>query len=135
MSPTPSKSVASSWRRADVKLLVDSMLPETVESEAPPGVEVIRWSQGEASDEDLMRAGARAGARAVVFLDRRSLYQPGLRELSNQLGVAIVAIEAHDPIEAKERLFLNLDRVRKVLTVSQAVLVLAHEAKLVVDDG
>jgi len=112
-----------------VKLLVDAILPETVVTEAPPGVEVLRWSEGDVSDEDLLRAGARQGARGVVFLDRRSLYQPGLREVAAQLGVALVAVEVNDPVEAKERLFQNLDHVRNALTMSEAVLVLAHEAR------
>jgi hypothetical protein len=62
-----------------VKLLVDAMLPETVETEAPPGVAMTRWSGGEASDEDLLRAGAHSSVRAVVFFDRRSLSQPFVR--------------------------------------------------------
>lgn len=105
------------------------MLPETVVTEAPPGVEVLRWSGGDVSDEDLLRAGAHEDVRAVVFLDRRSLYQPGLRELAAQLRVALVAIEADDPVEAKDRLFQNLDHVRKALNRCEVVLVLAHEAR------
>ncbi len=52
-------------------------------------------------------------ARAVVFFDRRSLYQPGLRELAALLGVAMLVVEAEDPIDAKERLFQNIDHVRR----------------------
>lgn len=112
-----------------MKLLVDALLPETIEAEAPPGVEVVRWAGGDVSDEDLLRAGAQAGARAIVLFDRRSLYQPGLRELAAELGVGLLAVEADDPVEAKERLFKNLDGVRRVLHTSEAVLILAHEAR------
>lgn len=112
-----------------MQLLADSLLPETVETEAPPGVTVTRWSGGETSDEDLLRAGASAGVRGVVLFDRRSLYQPGLRELASQLGVALLVVEADDPVDAKERLFKNLDGIRRALLVSEVVLVLAHEAR------
>jgi hypothetical protein len=118
-----------------VRLLVDAMLPETVVTEAPPGVEVLRWSGGDVSDEDLLRAGAHEDVRAVVFLDRRSLYQPGLRELAAQLQVALVAIEADDPVEAKDRLFQNLDHVRKALNTCEVVLVLAHDARPIYDSA
>ena len=112
-----------------MKLLVDAILPETVVTEAPPGVDVRRWSHGDISDEDLLREGARQGVRAVVFFDRRSLYQPGLRELATQLGVALVAIDAAGPVEAKDRLFQNMDHLRNALMNSEAILVLAHQAR------
>ena len=112
-----------------MKLLVDAVFPTTVEAEAPAGVEVHRWSRGEASDKDLLRAAAHQDARAVVFSDRRSVYQPGLRELAEELGVAIIVIEGGDPVDAKDKLFRNLDGIREALRMSLAILVLAHEAR------
>ena len=113
-----------------MKLLVDAMLPASAESEAPPGVEVVRWTEGEAGDGELLRVAAQIGARCVVYFDRRSAYQPGLRELALTLGVGIVVVDADDPVEAKDRLFQNLDHVQKALITGEVVLVLANQARL-----
>jgi hypothetical protein len=112
-----------------VKLLVDSHFPATTAVEAPTGLELIRWTGGTAKDEDLVRKAADLRVRGLVLLDRRALQQPGLRELAEQLGVALVAVEAGDPIEAKERLLRNVDHLRKALALSNVVLLLAHEAR------
>ena len=112
-----------------MRLLADAILPETVESEAPPGSEVVRWTGGEDSDEDLIRAAAHEGFRGVVFFDRRSVYQPGLRDLARSLGVGLIAVDADDPIDAKDRLFHNLAHIRSALQSSTVVLVLADEVR------
>ncbi len=129
MFRTLSRSVVNWQPCAEVKLLVDATFPETVETEAPAGVEVLRWPGGEVSDEDLLRAGAHQGTRGVVFFDRRSLYQPGLRELAAELRLALLAVEADDPVDAKDRLLQNLAHVRKVLNTCEVVLILANEAR------
>lgn len=114
-----------------MRLLVDALFPDSVESEAPPGTEFVRWSGGGARDEDLVRSAAHDGYRGVVLFDRKSLQQPGLRELSAELGVALIAVEADDPVDAKDRLFHNLDRLRRALQSSGVVLLLSEEARAV----
>lgn len=112
-----------------MRLLVDALFPSSIESEAPPGTSLVRWAGADAADEDLVRSAAHDGYRGVVVLDRRSLQQPGLRELALELGVALVAIEAEDPVEAKDRLFRNIGGLRRELQSSGIVLVLSDEVR------
>ena len=89
----------------------------------------MRWTGTDDGDEVLLEVAAREGFRAVVLYERNSLSQPGLLNLAARLGVGVVAIEADDPIEAKERLLLNFDKLRHALNVSNAVIVFASEAR------
>ena len=116
-----------------MRLLVDSVLPETIITDAPAGVTLLRFAGSDVSDEDLVRTAAREDYRAVFFFDRNSLSQPGLRELAQEVGVGLVAVQADDPIEAKERLLANFDHLRKALAESSIVLVLAAEARPIGD--
>ncbi len=112
-----------------MKFLVDAVLPASLAAEAPAGVEFVRWSGGEDSDEELVRAAASAGARAVIFFDRNSLVQPGLVAIAEELGVALVAVDAPDPVEAKERILLHTGQLRRILHETQFALVLASEVR------
>lgn len=112
-----------------MRLLVDAALPASIVSDAPAGVTFVRFADSVVSDEDFLRTAARRDCRAAVFLDRNSLSQPGLRELANELGIGLVAVQADDPVEAKERLLANFDHLRQALTESSVVLVLATEAR------
>lgn len=117
-----------------MRLLIDAVLPESTASEAPAGVTIVRFSESGVSDEELLRIAARDGYRAAVLFDRSSLSQPGLRQLARELGVGLVAVQADDPVEAKERLLLNLDHLRQALASASVVLVLASEARPLGDD-
>ena len=75
----------------------------------------MRWTGTDDGDEVLLEVAAREGFRAVVLYERNSLSQPGLLNLAARLGVGVVAIEADDPIEAKERLLLNFASIENVL--------------------
>jgi hypothetical protein len=112
-----------------VRFLIDANFPSTLAAEAPAGVEMDRWDGSDETDEAVVRAAARDGYRGVVFLDRRSLDQPRLRQLALDLGVALVAVDASDPVEAKERLLANLNQLRSALLDSELVLVLNSEAR------
>ena len=112
-----------------MRLLLDSVIPATIEAEAPAGVELDRWSGRDLSDEELVREAASRRFRAVVLWDRNSLEQPTLRELCAELGVGLVAVEAPDPIQAKDRLLSNFNRLRTVLAESDFVVVLSSTVR------
>jgi hypothetical protein len=112
-----------------MRLLVDAMLPETIVSDAPAGVTFLRFTGSDVSDEDFLRTAALQNCRAAVVFDRNSLSQPGLRELATELGIGLVAVQAEDPVEAKERLLANFEHLLQALTGSSVVLVLATEAR------
>jgi len=112
-----------------VRFLVDAVFPAAVEHEAPTGVEFVRWSDGDISDNELLRVAVEQSARGVVLFDRNSLSQEGLIELADELGVALIAVEANDPIKAKDRLIKNFNEVRRELAVGQFVLVLGGGAR------
>jgi hypothetical protein len=112
-----------------MRFLVDAVFPASLAADAPAGVEFIRWSRGDDGDEVLVEVAAREGFRAVVFFERNSLSQPGLLDLAVRLGVGVIAVEASDPVQAKERLLTNFDKLRHSLSASHAVLVLAAEAR------
>ena len=112
-----------------MRFLVDAVLPATLLADAPAGIEYIRWEGADDEDEQLVRAAAKRGYRGVIFFDRNSLAQPGLVCLAEELGVALVAVDADDPIEAKERILLHTAQLRRKLADSNFVLILASEVR------
>ena len=117
-----------------MKLLIDAVLPATLTTEAPAGVVFERWEKSEEqNDSDLVRYAAEKRMRGVVFFERNSLEQPGLRQLAEKLGVVLVAIDASDPIQAKVRLLRQITRVRSMLSEASFIHVLASEVRAVND--
>ena len=112
-----------------MQLLYDSVLPQSLAIEARGTIGFHRWDGAEAVDTDLVRAAASRGYRGVVFLDRSSLDQPGLRTVAEQVGVALVAVDAGDPIEAKQRVLRNAPALRRALAEHDCILVLASEVR------
>jgi hypothetical protein len=113
--------------------MVDSVFPATLVSDAPAGASLLRFTGSDVTDVELVRMAARENCRAVVFFDRKSLSQPGVREVAQEVGVGLVAVQAGDPVEAKERLLANFEHLRKALSESSVVIVLAVEARPVGD--
>ncbi len=49
--------------------------------------------------------------------------------LASDLGVALIGVEAKDPIEAKVRVLRNLNRLRRMLVKHDFLLILAREVR------
>ena len=112
-----------------MRLLYDAVLPQSLAEEAPAWVTLDRWDGGDEQDSALVRAAADRGHRAVVFYDRDSLEQPDLRRFASESRIALVAVEANDPIEAKIRVLRHLARIRRMLVHDDCLLVLANEVR------
>ena len=126
---TPFLSVSGSSPRFDLRLLQDSVLPQNLVNEVSGGIHLERWDEGEASDIDLVRAAVARGCRGVLLYGRHALDQPGLRREAKQSGIALVAVEAADPIEAKQRILRNEEALRRKLADYDCLLVLAGEVR------
>ena len=112
-----------------MRLLFDSSLPASLESDAPAGVELKRWTGHYLSDDNLASAAAEGGYQGVVVLSRNSLHQRSLRDRCTDLGLSLIAVEAGDPLEAKDRVVRNIRKIRSELVNSQVVVVLAHTVR------
>ena len=112
-----------------MRLLYDAALPHSLADDAPAGVEFVRWAGGEANDATLIRTAANQECSAVLLYGRDSLAQPELRTTASEVGVALVAVDAQDPIEAKGRILGNFGRLRKMLTDHDCLLVLARDVR------
>ena len=112
-----------------MRLLYDAVLPQNLADEGPAWVTLDRWDGGDEQDSALILTAADQGYRGVVFYDRDSLEQPDLRELASKKGVALVSVEAPDPIEAKIRVLHHLSRIRRMLVGNDCLLVLANEVR------
>ena len=112
-----------------MQLFYDAVLPQSLADEAPTGVTFVRWVGSDVDDVALVRAAAHKGCRAVLFYERDSLEQPDLRTIASEVGVALVAVDAEDPIEAKVRVLRNFARIRKMLANHDCLLVLAREVR------
>lgn len=112
-----------------MKLLYDAVLPLSLSVEARGTIELDRWDGADAADAELVRSAADGGYRAVIFLDRSSLDQPGLREAAREVGLALVAVDTNSPIEAKQRILRNVQSLRRNLADHDCLLVLAREVR------
>ena len=112
-----------------MQLLYDAALPPSLSVEAPGALELHRWDGPDAVDTELVRLAAERGYRGVIFLDRSSLDQPGLRAMAKEVGVALVAVDARDPIEAKQRVLRNAQSLCRALSDHDYLLVLAGEVR------
>ena len=112
-----------------MRFLYDAILPQSLADEAPAGVTLDRWDGGSEQDSALIMTAAGRGYRGVVFFDRDSLEQPDLNRIASESGVALVAVEARDPIEAKVRILRHLSRIRRMLADHDCLLVLAREVR------
>lgn len=112
-----------------MRLLYDAVLPQSLADEAPVEVKLDRWRGGDEHDSALVYAAADRGYSGVLFYDRDSLEQTDLRKIASRKGVALVAVEARDPIEAKVRFLHHLARIRRMLVDHDCLLVLANEVR------
>ena len=112
-----------------MRLLYDAVLPQSLAEEAPVEVKLDRWTGGDEHDSALIHAAADRGYSGVLFYDRDSLDQTDLREIASRKGVALVAVEGRDPIEAKVRVLRHLTRIRRMLLDHDCLLVLANEVR------
>lgn len=112
-----------------VRLLYDAVLPESLSEEAPAELTLDRWEGGDKPDSALIRAAANRGYQGVVFYGRDSLEQQELRKIARTVGVALLAVEAADPIDARWRVLHNYSRIRRMLTEHDCLLILAREVR------
>ena len=112
-----------------MRLLYDAVLPESLAEEAPAGVTLDRWKGADEPDAALIRTAASRGYRGVLFYGRDSLEQRELREIARKAGVALVAVDADDPIDARGRVLHNFSRIRRMLADHDCLLVLAREVR------
>lgn len=117
-----------------MKLLFDARMPQSLAFEAASvadrgAFELVRWLGGDISDIELLESAAEQGFHGVVLLGRDSLAQAELRSVADRVGVAIIAVVADGPYEAKQRLVSNLVGVRRSLSEHNCLLVLANEVR------
>ncbi len=113
-----------------MRFLIDAVLPASLATEAPPGIDFERWEKTrDQKDNDLVYYAAKKGIRGVIFFGRNSLKQPGLRQLAEEKGIALVAIDASDPIQARERLLRHIIKLPSKLSENQFFLILASEVR------
>ena len=112
-----------------VRFLIDSSLPMSLESEAPAGVELKRWTGQYLPDDQFAKVAAERRYEGIVVLGRNSLHQRNLRDQCADLGLSLIAVEAGDPIEAKDRVLRNMAKIRSALGESQAVIVYARTVR------
>ena len=108
-----------------MRLLMDAALPALMVAETPDGDVYDRWNRGDINDEDLLREAARNGYEGVIFYGRRFLLQPRLRELADELGIKLAAVQAPNPVAAKTRIAQNANRLRSVLRDTPYALILS----------
>ncbi len=113
-----------------MRLLYDAVLPQSLAEDAPSEVELDRWKGGDKHDSALIHTASDRGYSGVLFYDRDSLEQTDLREIAFRKGVALVAVEGRDPIEAKLRVLRHLPQVRQMLADHDCLLVLANEVRV-----
>lgn len=112
-----------------MRFLYDAVLPQSLALEAPAETEFQRWDGSDVSDAELVRASGERGCRGVILWGRDSLQQADLRDTAQEAGVALVAVEAGNPIEAKQRILRNLSELRRKLAEHDCLLVLANEVR------
>ena len=112
-----------------MKLLYDATLPQGLEREAPPWAELSRWRGRDEGDLEFVQAAANQGYRGVIFFERDSLEQPAVRELALEKGVALVAVEARDPILGMRRILKNLPGLQSALSNHDCILVMANSVR------
>ncbi len=112
-----------------MRFLYDAVLPQSLSLEAQTGVTFDRWDGSAVSDAELVRASAERGCRGVILWGRDSLQQADLRDTAQEAGVALVAVEADNPVEAKQRILRNLPALRRKLADHDCLLVLAGEVR------
>lgn len=112
-----------------MRLLYDASLPQSLSAEAPEWVSLDRWEEGDRNDVEIIQAAAGRGYRGFVFLGRDSLYQLGVREAAEERGVALVAVDESDPVEAKQRILRNLSNLQSALVGHDCVLVMASSVR------
>ena len=116
-----------------MKLLYDAVLPQTLEREVPRWAELVRWRGRDEGDLEILQAAANQGYRGVIFFEQDSLEQSAVREVARDKGVALVAVEARDPIEGKQRILRNLRGLESALVSHDCVVVLANSVRPISD--
>ncbi len=90
---------------------------------------LVRWDGGDQNDIAIIYTAANKGYRGVLFYDQDSLQQPELRAIASEMSIALVAVKAKDPVEAKMRVLQNLTRIREMVADHDCLLVLARKVR------
>lgn len=118
-----------------LRILYDTVLPQSLAEDAPPEVQFLRWEGSASSDADLVGEAVKQDCRAVLLYERDSLQQPELLKVAYEAGVALAAVEATDPIDAKQRILNNLAALRRKLGENDRVLILANEVRAIENES
>ena len=120
-----SASAPASSAAGDMRIMMDAALPALMAAETPAGDVYHRWDRGDIDDEGLLREAARKDYEGVIFYGRRYLLQPRLRQLADDLGIKLAAVQAPNPVAAKSRIARNAERLRSVLRDTPYALILS----------
>ncbi|WP_419842996.1 hypothetical protein [Candidatus Poriferisodalis sp.] len=112
-----------------MRILYDARLPRGLEVEARGAVSLVRWTGDMVTDVELVQTAADEQFDGVLFLDRDSLAQYDVQLTANSLGMALIAVEAGSPFEAKRRVLNNIMRLRRALARHDCLLILAAEVR------
>src|SRR5262245_45546032 len=87
--------------------------------------EHIRYTRadGASSDAHLVSVASSEEFAGVVFIGRETLGRVDLLDAAKQLGVAIIATEAHNPVDALDYLRRNEREMRKRVRPGAALLI------------
>ena len=122
MNANPTTRTAKTPRPA-LPLLLDTAFPAWLDAAWPPEFRFERWAGAAIHDQDLVRHAAENGFAGVAFFGKRIFYQSGLLELAEELGVALVAVDAADPTQAQAVLIVQSPRIRAILEDARFVVV------------
>lgn len=112
-----------------MRLLYDARLPRSLALEADDNLKLERWTRGSVTDVELVHAAAADEYDGVILLDRDSLAQIDVQSAAREARVALIAVEADGPLEAKLRVQNNASRLRRALSAHDCLLVLANEVR------
>lgn len=92
-----------------------------------PFVSTQRWSDPNATDEDLVAAAVTTGSTAVVFLGRQALGRPEVMRRARAEHVSVIATETSNPLDAIDYLHDNLGRLHRELAEGTRALLVQRD--------
>lgn len=114
-----------------MKLLIDDAFPNIQNTEPPADVSFVSCDMTVTEDHHLVQYASDNGFRGVVFFDQRTLAQPNLCQKAKALGITLVAVSASYPMDARQQLLHNAERLRKLLRDAEpkVLVVYANEVR------
>ena len=114
-----------------MRLLLEPSFPATqAVTIRTPFLDTERWTQSNATDQQLVDAAAATGSAAVVFLGRHALGRREVLLQAQRIQVSVVATEAANPLDAIDYLHDNLGTIRRELS-SKAEALLVQRGRVI----